>query len=314
MALYASMHSEGVYARQLLINPYFALGDETIDQSLHECELAAERGDRPEDECDQEAIISWLSPAGVTDSESMVVRWLGSEREEIVKSLFCNLVMLSDTFGEDPADHEDASTQIGALMEAEEFWGGVCDDTFQRGRKGFCAFKKKHLLATHSFSMHVVAEAQERRAWRRGVPHTQIFVTERDGHTRNGFSYAVAEHLNSVSANEVSLCVHRFRNGTDRSDDGQYWSNEYSMPHANLLPHSPGGWWESKLFADIEAFITGARNSVSDTPEWDGTREQCVGAPLTGEPNRKLWHPEVAPTRSSDVSAGLLWYMLYNFA
>jgi len=310
MALYLAMHSQNMYARQMLINPYYALGDETIDQDLLECQVAAQNGEGNEEECDRDVIVRWLTGTGV-EPDNIAVRWLlGDDADEVTKHLFNNLVMMSDTFGEDPSDHEDESTSIGAIMEEEQFWGGVCDDSFQRGRKGFCAFKKKHLLATHSFSLHTVAQAQHRGAWRRGVPYTQTTITERDGHTRNGYAFAVAQHLESIAANDISMCIHRFTRGTDRSDDAAYWSNENSMPHANLLPHNPGGWWEPKLLAQVQDFFTGARNSVSDSADWDGSREQCVDLPLTGDFDHELVEPSVAPTHDSELEAGFLWRSL----
>jgi len=310
MALYVSMHSQNSYSKQMLINPYYALGDETIDQDLRECQLAAQAGEGSEEDCDRAVIVRWLSGTGV-DADNIAVSWLlGDEADEVTKHLFNNLVMLSDTFGEDPADHEDASTAIGGIMEQEEFWGSVCDDTFQRGRGGFCAFKKKHLLATHSFSMHVVAQARERGAWRRGVPQTQTLITERDGHTRNGMAFAVAQDLERIAANDVSLCIHRFTRGTDRASDDDYWSNENSMPHANLLPHNPGGWWEPKLFMQVRDFFSGARTSVSDSADWDGSREQCVALSLTGEYDHELVQPHVAPSDDSELQAGFLWRSL----
>jgi len=262
-----------------------------------------------EEQCDRDAIVKWLEPAGVTNSDDFIARWLGSDSADVMKNLFRNLVMLSDTFGDDPESHEDTSHTIGQVMESKEYWGGVCDQIFQRGRGGFCAFKKKHLLATHSFSMHVFAEAHE-NGWRRGVPITQALMTERDGKTRNGFTYEMSKLFNDISHRDVSLCMYRFKNGIDRSNDIEYWSDANSIPHANLNPHQLGGWWEPKLFSNIAEFLSGTRSSISDSAVWDGSREQCVAFPLEGEFDKSLVLPTVVTKSSRQLRAGVLWRAL----
>jgi len=320
MALYATRTNPGFFSRQLLLNPYLALGDEVIDQQAAECEVQAANNEKEEEECEREVVLQWLTPAGITDQDSPLVRLLlGDESNEVVLSLFTTLVKISDTFGNayrpggvrDIAGDEAELGMLDSLMESEIQWDGNCPPVMQHRSGGFCMFKKKHYLSTHSFAIHEVVELQSRRAWSSGVPITQITTTARDGRTRNGITYQVARHLANVQdEGKTSMCMHRFRRGTDRSDSGQYWSDENSMPHANLRPDM--SWWGSDLKSKIETFITTDVLSVSDSSTWDGSREQCVDLPLerrSYEQNPELAqivNPHVCPTRSRQLWAGLL--------
>lgn len=305
------------YTRQLLVNPYLALGDETIDQAKHECELLVPSGQRTHEECEREAVTLWLAPAGLS-ADSGIASWLGDTSEGVVRSLFTNLVKLSDAVGESYQGRQEGPAEgtIAPLMEGEQEWGSVCMQIWTQGRGGFCKFRKKHYLSTHSFGLHMVVDAQQWGAWSWGVPITQIMMTERDGKTRNGLTFDLAQHLYSVDNNAVSACMHKFQHGTDRSDAAQYWDDANSMPHANLKgTRDAGRWWEPHLFDNVRRFIVGGENSINAPVQAVKDRNVCEAVAIErGAESRpevlELVDVGVAPTRSSELWPGLLYNTL----
>merc|ERR1712048_771533 len=107
------------------------------------------------------------------------------------------------------------------------------------GRGGFCSFLQKHVLATQSFALHGLVELLQ--ASMAPTELTQVFVTERDGMTRNGTVYALAENLAARRNHTISMCSYRFQEGWDRSNPRSYYDNEGSMPHANIDDARDGG-------------------------------------------------------------------------
>lgn len=316
MALDLALMGGTYFARQLLVNPYLALGDESIDQAKQECEHLVPSGQKTHEQCETESVTAWLAPAGL-DADSSIARWLGSDSESVVRSLFSNLVKLSDAVGRSYQGQQGEVTgTIAGLMEGDQEWGGVCNQIWTEGRKGFCKFKKKHLLATHSFGLHTVVDAQQWGAWSAGVPTTQIMTTERDGKTRNGLSFDIAQHLYRIDPEGVSMCMHKFQHGTDRNNDDQYWSDEYSMPHANLKgTRAAGRWWEAHLFDNVKKFIIDGVTTVNEPVQSRKDRNVCeVVALERGAEARQevldLVDVGVAPTRSSELWPGLLYNIL----
>jgi pimeloyl-ACP methyl ester carboxylesterase len=300
------------YARMLLVNPYLALGDETIDQAKLDCQNAG----RSPEECEREALMAWLAPAGL-DPDSGIARYLGDSTGEVVRSLFSNLAKLSDAVGESYQGRvENSEGTVAGLMQAEREWGAVCNQIWTEGRGGFCKFRNKHYLSTHSYGLHAVVDAQQWGAWSWGLPVTQIMTTERDGKTRNGLTYDLAQHLHQVDSRKVSMCMHKFQQGVDRSDAGQYWNDANSMPHANLKGTRAGGrWWESHLFDNVRQFTLGERTSISEPVRRNKDRNVCEDVALeSGMEQRRevldLVDVGVAPTRASELWPGLVFSAL----
>lgn len=303
------------YTRQLLVNPYLALGDETIDQAKMECEQLIASGQRTHEQCEQEAVTAWLAPAGLS-ADNPVAQWLGGDAEEVVRSLFTNLVKLSDAVGESYQGRQtNPEGTVAGLMEGEQEWGAVCMQIWTQGRGGFCKFRKKHYLSTHSFALHMVVDAQQWGAWSWGVPVTQIMTTERDGKTRNGITYDLAQHLRGIEDN-VNFCMHKFQHGIDRSSSAQYWDDANSMPHANLKgTRDASRWWEPHLFDNVRRFIVGGENSINEVPRAHKDRNVCEMVDVqSGAETRpevlELVDVGVAPTRSSELWPGLLYNTL----
>jgi hypothetical protein len=304
------------YQRQLLVNPYLALGDETIDQAKIECEALIPSGQKTHEQCETEAVTAWLAPAGLP-ADSPIASWLGGDSAEVVRSLFTNLVKLSDAVGESYQGRQEGPPEgtVAGLMEGEQEWGSVCNQIWTQGRGGFCKFRKKHYLSTHSFSLHMVVDAQQWGAWSWGVPKTQIMTTERDGKTRNGITFDLAQHLHSVDPS-VSFCMHKFQHGTDRQDAGQYWSDAYSMPHANLKgTRDASRWWEQHLFDNVRRFIVGGEDTINAPVRNTKDRNVCEAVAIeSGAETRpevlELVDVGVAPTRSSELWPGLLYNAL----
>jgi len=317
MALDLALMGGTYYARQLLVNPYLALGDETIDQAKMECELLVPSGEKTHEQCEKDAVTAWLAPAGLP-GDSPIASWLGDDAGEVVRSLFTNLVKLSDAVGESYQGRQEGEPEgtIAGLMEGDQEWGAVCNQIWTEGRGGFCKFKKKHLLSTHSFSLHTLVDAQQWGAWYGGVPNTQIMMTERDGKTRNGLSFDIAQHLHSINPEGVSMCMHKFQDGTDRADAGQYWSDTYSMPHANLKgTRAAGRWWEEHLFDNVRRFIVGGETSINEPVQRRKDRNVCEALAIeNGAESRpevlELVDVGVCPTRASELWPGLLFNTL----
>jgi hypothetical protein len=206
------------------------------------------------------------------------------------------------------------------LMATQE-WSDNCPKIFSTvpPRSGFCKFQNQHLLACNAFSLFAFVSAVEKPGIFKGYhqfPATQVLLTERDGLTRNGMAFALAQ---SLSVNEqtpsTAMCMHRFRQGTNRWDTGAYWSNENSIPHASIdSADNPGQvmWWEAGLFDRIVRFMNGAP-TVSDAREWNGSREQCVDFPLVSNAFavspwvRDAVLPEAAPTSMSEMEPDMFW-------
>jgi len=312
------------YTRQLLVNPYLALGDETIDQSKIDCEALVPSGEKTHEQCEQEAVAAWLTPAGIDMSDPSgpgqdIARYLGGVTGgRQVRSLFTNLAKLSDAVGAAYQGRLEGPPEgaIAGVMETISEWGAVCNQIWTQGRGGFCKFKYKHYLSTHSFSLHTVVDAQQWRAWSWGVPTTQIITTERDGKTRNGLTFDLAQHLHSENPDGVSMCMHKFQAGTNRTDAAQYWSDDYSMPHANLKgTRAAGRWWEEHLFENVRRFILGEQTSINEEHVTPQDRNVCEGVQIgrgmeRTQENLELVDVGVAPTRSSELWPGLIFNAL----
>jgi len=300
------------YTRMLLVNPYLALGDETIDQAKLDCQNQG----RSDEECEREALMAWLAPAGL-DADSPIARYLGDSTGEVVRSLFNNLAKLSDAVGETYQGRvEKTEGTIAGLMQSEREWGAVCNQIWTEGRGGFCKFRNKHYLSTHSFGMHAVVDAQQWGAWSWGLPTTQIITTERDGKTRNGLTFDLAQHMYSVDPSKVSMCMHKFQHGVDRSNPGVYWNDANSMPHANLKgTRAAGRWWEAHLFDNVKVFTLGERMTINEPVRGHKDRNVCEEVRLeSGAEGRPevldIVDVGVAPTRSSELWPGLVFNAL----
>lgn len=280
LALYTVMNHNKVYKRMLLMSPYFALGDEDIDEKSDECETLVEQGLKTAKQCANEMITLRLTPMGFTDPESPVVKLLfGSNEESVIKNFFKIMAQLSDKFG--LSDYK-TSPKYGAMFDLQRTWAYNCGGVFARNKGGFCAFKNVHYLASHSFAMHVVVNSQAFGEWGwYGTPETQWIMTERDGMSRNGLTWQVARHLHNVEdqAGEVDACMYRFQSGVDRSNAAVYWSDANSLPHAFLQPR--GNWWDS-IYTKIGEYLASEVEDIADTtmPLWNGDRNQCVTMPL----------------------------------
>lgn len=315
-----NMAMRGGYTRQLLVNPYLALGDETIDQAAHECEALVPSGERTQEDCERETVNTLLGQVSLTGDSAFARLFFGDETEDVTRKVFTTMARLSDAVGGSyQGRQEDAEGTIASVMETEHEWGSVCNQIFSEGRGGFCKFRTKHYLATHSFGLHAVLDAQGLNAWglgARNLPKTQIMTTERDGRTRNGLTYDVARHLYSIWPEGTSMCMHKFQHGIDRDDAGAYWNDENSMPHANLKGTRQGGrWWEAHLFDNVRKFLTGEEDSINEPVQTPHSRNICEAVDLGRRAHRdpevlELVHVGIAPTWSSELWPGAVFGVL----
>jgi len=317
VALNLVMQDPVAFNRMMLINPYFAMGNEDVDRKAVQCEYDAKKGkgNVALEDCRQKAILDSLQPLGVTsmsDGTNSYFNWLASSRGTFEKRLFCNLAKASNTFGSKAEENSAGGGMLTELMEGEQEWGSVCEQTLNHGRKGFCKFQTKHVLALHAFGTRAMVDSQAWGAWSMGVPATQMISTDRDGRTRNGMSFKIAQHLKSFTGAQVSYCMHRYQKGVNRGDPGIYWNDQVVQPHAVMMPKNAYGWWEAGLYSKITDFASG--RTPQSSPKWNGKRETCQALPLdpagyaASKAAKQLVVPEVASSSKVNcVWVGPLW-------
>jgi len=308
MATFAIRSKPSLYSKQLLVNPFFGIGAEDFDQQALDCDDEVARGEKTQAECREEFILTALGPLGVDVHSNWFLNWAASNRAALYQAILVNLAKLSDNFGQVATEDIDIAA-LRAGLDATTVWGETCNAIFG-GRKGICAFKQIHALASHSFCFHALVDVVDGFSFRQ--PATQVITTERDGQTRNGMSYAAAR---AIGRHRTSMCMYRFQNGTDRSNAAEYWNDRNSMKHAALEGR---GWWTEQLFRDCTDFLVGDGSKISGSSTWDGSRTQCMELPLDSfalhwHPDlRRLVTPEVAPS-SQFAFLGALFPFLRAF-
>lgn len=334
LASYGVSRNPGLFTRQLLLNPYYGLGQEGVDQAGWGCMKDVEKDTKNLSECLDITVQRWFESEDLTISENKPLRWLlanfggdGGAIAGLQKTLFEYLSTLSDY----PPGNGSQSLQGGLakFMEKETVWGGNCPKIVEHNRGGFCAFRMKHMLATHAFGMEALVLGMKYQS-NTDMPATQVITTQRDGFTRNGLAYALASKMyrNSkqswqwlfqtpVNTTSIGYCMYRYKKGTDLRDNGAYWSTETVMPHANLLSgDNPGPvesrWWEPKLFSKVVNILSGQVDNVGE-PMADADKNTCVDLPLEkGSIKKYPWLrelvlPEAAPFKQSSLRPGLFW-------
>lgn len=324
LATYAITSNPGTFTRQLLLNPAFGTGLEDIDEKLYECMS------QPEEEshekklkiCADRMEKDWANQIGGEVGDQMVKYLIGLQDTPAAfeRALNANNVrLIEDLRGNENSKCVQAS--LDTIFNTEVLWGDNCPKIFSANppRNGFCKFQQQHILATNSFSLYGLIEATSKPnlfAPYPNIPVTQLILTERDGMTRNGFSYGMAQrwHANK-QAPSVASCIYRFKNGTNRWDTAAYWSNDNVVPHANIDPtDNPGQdlWWQANLFNQIASFFSGEA-TVSGSKDWDGSREQCVDMDMSADALEKSpWLsevvlPDVAPSSMYELKPDLFW-------
>jgi len=227
----------------------------------------------------------------------MILDWIAARNGRFERKLLKTLVQVADVYG-----HLDSTgifvPPLKAILDSQQTWGENCGPIQAGEQKGFCAFKTGQLLATHSFSMHVLVEAQNRASFI--FPETQLITTQTDGRTRNGLSYALATHIKHHLlpwGPNVSMCM--YRGGT--------------VPHANL--DKPSGWWNEHLYGQITHFLSG-NGPVSEELTPDINAGECSALPLERGALRRdrdlgmLVVPQAAPKRATELWSGPLWLFL----
>jgi len=335
LASYGVSFSPGLFSKQLLLNPYYGLGQEGVDQAAWGCMKDVENNTRNLSECLDITVQRWFENEHLTISENKPLRWLlanfggdGGAVAGVQKTLFEYLSTLSDY----PPGNGSHSLQGGLkkFMDKETVWGDNCPKIVEHNRGGFCAFRMKHMLATHAFGMEALVLGMKYQNTK-DMPITQVITTQRDGFTRNGLAYALASKMyrNSKSSSwlwrseaktnttSIGYCMYRYANGTDLRDSGAYWSTGTVMPHANLVSgDNPGPaesrWWEPKLFSSIVNILSGRVDNVGE-PMSGADKNTCVDLPLekgsikTHPWLRELVLPEASPTKQSSLKPGLFW-------
>jgi len=135
---------------------------------------------------------------------------------------------------------------------------------------------------------------------------SQVFVTERDGITRNVAVLALAENLVACSDHTISMCLNRFQEGWDRSNPQHYYNIEGSTPHSNI--DDARGWWIENLFNDVGAFLIGA-STIPHPDTWDGSKEMCRNSIGQVRPQSTLFLPQAVPQTESQFAPDLKWWL-----
>jgi len=310
------------FTRQLLVNPFFGMGQEDVDQNLADCMRKVQSGEASRGECLIGMFEDWTGVK--VGKHSGLMTWVARQVlghgkvAGIERPMLATLAMLSDW----PPAERSVSLQDATrnFFDKQQTWGENCWKIEAQNRGGFCTFKQEHLFAAHAFGIHALVEAEELHvnATTR-FPVTQAVLTERDGITRNGLTYSALGKLRVVAsrqspASNVSACMYRFKPGIDRKDRGT-WGPDNVMPHANLAhADNPGveRWWEEKLFANSASFLSGSLESLDDT-QVTGSINECLNLPLQ-ESSMEVepWlsnvvAPQAAPLSSSELMPSIFW-------
>eukprot|EP00928_Gymnodinium_smaydae_P080188 TRINITY_DN63937_c0_g1_i1.p1 TRINITY_DN63937_c0_g1~~TRINITY_DN63937_c0_g1_i1.p1 ORF type:complete len:645 (-),score=134.33 TRINITY_DN63937_c0_g1_i1:314-2248(-) len=260
----------GEVERSLLVSPSFGTADETVDIPLSECMERNMRGETPLSEC-------------ATQLKDNI-----HKQPWFVASLL-NVVIPGDTPGEVQAFMMELYTKLELLapvMFMQNSWDGVCNNILYNGRKGFCAFQMRHIFAVHAYGIEALAKDP-------GLdpPRTQIISTARDGCSRNGLSLSLATGLGARAPGKTSMCMHPFKAGINKNNLGQYFSNEWSLPHACIgKADNPGyRWWEPKLSEDVTRYLSEGVDRLG-VPGFVQDMYRCVDLPLApSAPGQSIW-------------------------
>lgn len=316
MASYAASSYPERFTRQLQVNPFFGMGQEGVDANLKHCLQKVAEGNATKTDCMVKMFEDWI---GDTVSMPASVTWILRQIFGTVAGVQRPILSTMAKFSDAPPGNRSSSIQepIRKFMDKEQEWGDVCWKITDHARGGFCKFRQEHLFAAHSFGMHALVQAQQLTAQFSQLPVLQVVMTERDGITRNGLSYAAARRHYELARQlrkkresrpwsslwraartsyvavaqkkrgsgyrntSASACMYRFFNVTNREDPGQ-WGLDHVMPHANLASvDNPGAdmWWEEKLFKNIVGFLSGERDRLSDL-KVTGAKNECVDVSL----------------------------------
>eukprot|EP00441_Pelagodinium_beii_P025742 CAMPEP_0197675982 /NCGR_PEP_ID=MMETSP1338-20131121/85948_1 /TAXON_ID=43686 ORGANISM="Pelagodinium beii, Strain RCC1491" /NCGR_SAMPLE_ID=MMETSP1338 /ASSEMBLY_ACC=CAM_ASM_000754 /LENGTH=454 /DNA_ID=CAMNT_0043256591 /DNA_START=241 /DNA_END=1605 /DNA_ORIENTATION=- len=315
MASFAVNSFPGYFTRQLLVNPFFGMGQEDVDQNLADCMKKVASGRASHGECLIGMFEDWSGlKVGKHDG---LATWVAreilghGEVAGVEKPMLAALTTLSDW---PPAEHSlSLQDPLRNLLDKQQTWGDVCWKIETQNRGGFCTFKQEHLFAAHAFGIHALVQAEELHATG-SFPVTQAVLTERDGITRNGLAYAALRHLYAItgsgqdSSASVSACMYRFKADTDRKDRGT-WGPDHVMPHANLAHvDTPGAdrWWEGKLFNNSVNFVSGKLDSLADR-QLTGSINECVDLPLSQNSIKaERWLQDVIAPQAAPLTAGEL--------
>eukprot|EP00931_Biecheleriopsis_adriatica_P060699 TRINITY_DN36468_c0_g1_i1.p1 TRINITY_DN36468_c0_g1~~TRINITY_DN36468_c0_g1_i1.p1 ORF type:complete len:562 (-),score=119.94 TRINITY_DN36468_c0_g1_i1:57-1742(-) len=324
LASYAVTSHPGRFQRQLLVNPFFGMGQEGVDGNLYKCLQQVKEGTSNNTACMEGMFRDWVSGQGdqkipLSPMTSWLLRNMFGHRQVagVQRAVLGTLALLSD---HPPGDHATTlQADLKSFMSKEQEWGDVCWKIREKSRGGFCKFTQEHLLAAHSVGTHALIQAQQVKAFADKMPVSQTILTERDGMTRNGISYAAArqQHEAAEDANHrtsVAACMYRFKNG-DQSLGGP----DGIMPHANLAhvdnPDPIERWWEDGLFNKVVRFLAAEVDDVKDCDAdvQMGDMRNCVDLPLDRHALdnfpwlRETLAPEAAVSDMSEIQPGFLY-------
>lgn len=326
MASYAATSRPERFTRQLLLNPFFGVGQEDVDANLKSCLRQVKKGNATKTDCMLQMFEGWV---GSSVKMPPAVTWILREAfgqgtvAGVQRPLLSTLAKMSD------AAPGERSSSIQApfrqFMDMPEMWYEICVKITNYSRGGFCTFKREHLLAANSFGLHALVQARNFKSSK--LPVMQLIMTERDGITRNGLAYVAAQHHHEVAQQlmdpapdtrtpDASACMYRFSKGTNH-DDREQWGPDHVMSHANTAHvDNPGinRWWEKKYFRNIAGFLSGQVDRLSDE-HVTGDKNECVDIPLKRDSLkskatpwlRKVVSPEAAPKTEKELKPDVLW-------
>eukprot|EP00928_Gymnodinium_smaydae_P029734 TRINITY_DN2230_c0_g1_i1.p1 TRINITY_DN2230_c0_g1~~TRINITY_DN2230_c0_g1_i1.p1 ORF type:complete len:730 (-),score=120.48 TRINITY_DN2230_c0_g1_i1:271-2310(-) len=264
-------------SRVLLVSPSFGTADEIVDIPLSQCLQAEMIGVTSMADCAKQ----------LKDAIHKQPWFIGSVLDVVVPGKSPGAVQ---AFMMNLYTHFEL---LSPVLQMSHSWDEVCGKILNNGRMGFCAFRMKHIFAMHAFGIATLGRDPGDQP-----PRTQVIATARDGLTRNGLAYSLVSSLSSRVPGTMAMCMHPFQAGTDKSNIGQYFSNEHSMPHASIgRADNPGyRWWEPKLSEDVTRFLSdqvallGVRGYAEDM-------RRCVDLPLGAtKPTEISWlRPLVLP-------------------
>jgi len=269
------------------MHPMLGAGEEGADHAVRTC-LMAYHGEEGKDSCGPTLRDHYVSAIGAGGLIGKLVgrKFKGNTAHEVQKNFLDFMTTLSV---------HSPHMFVGPLLNAKTVWGGACNKITAFGRKGFCAFQTKHMLALHVFGENIRNLNPETEEF----PVTQWIMTESDGFTRNGLAFSAAKKLYCADDKDTrdqrnAFCIHPFMEGRQNfaPKDGAYWDKNNCLPHAAIGGNENRDthrWWEPALTNRLVSFFENKDNvgDKMDRPARD--RNTCVDIPMQDDVDSGHW-------------------------
>lgn len=290
LAAVAAANGNGLYTRQLMLNPFFGMTIPDQDRAWANC-LAQKSASQCVDDFISRT-FGFEASQQFTDVDWRKI--ITTEVKTFIRKMVLKIatdfgVVSNMTYGymqsalryalQLCADQPDvvrrimsiASQDYDKLVSNPFGWGPGCENArANASRGGICMFRIRNLLGAHALGAYAMRVAKQTQN-----VQSQTIIVERDGFTRNGFTLQVLQSVLAGKTSRATICIHRLAVGCNVTSD-----NTCGMAHAALGQADnvlvPGGyWWKDILQAGFYSFITAGTTYGRPMP-WDGSKESCM--------------------------------------